>query len=154
MPSLYGTTVAANYGKMPAQQTYGVGEAYTNFGTRQLTLIKVAIAGGTNDMTKGADGATGSYADALSLFSKAIRSLQQFVEIYTVYVPVAGGFTALVAFDTANTADSANGPAANTSNLAPNFAQFGLAETAINAVLNSSGAATITAVVPQIGTTI
>ena len=41
MPSLLGSTVAANYGRMTAQQTYGIGQAFTNFATRQLRLIKV-----------------------------------------------------------------------------------------------------------------
>ena len=154
MPSLLGTTVAANYGRMVPQQTYGVGENQTNFGTRQLQLIKVAIAGGTNDMTKGSDGATGSYQDSNSLYSMAVRALQMYIEVYAVYTPVAGGFMALVAFDTANTADSGNGDAANTSNLRPNFANNGLAEAAINACLNTSGAATITAPTIAIGTTL
>jgi len=154
MPSLYGTTVANNYGKMSALQTYGVGENYTNFGTRQITLIKVAVSGGINDMTKGSNGSTGSYTDALSLFAVAIRSLQQYMEIYAVYPPVAGGFMALVAFDTSNTANSGNGSAANTSNLAPNFTQVGLAATAVQNSLNASASVTITAVTPQIGTTL
>jgi hypothetical protein len=154
MPSLLGTTVAANYGRMVPQQTYGVGENQTNFGTRQLQLIKVAISGGTNDMTKGSDGATGSYQDSNSLYSLAVRALQIYVEVYAVYTPTSGGFIALVAFDTANTSDSGNGDAANTSNLRPIFANSGLAEAAINAGLNASGAATITAPTVAIGTTL
>ena len=34
--------VAANYLKMPAQGTYGVGTVYTNFATRQLRFVTVA----------------------------------------------------------------------------------------------------------------
>ena len=144
MPSLLGTTVAANYGRMVPQQTYGVGENQTNFGTRQLQLIKVAIAGGTNDMTKGSDGATGSYQDSNSLYSMAVRALQTFVEVYAVYTPVATGFIALIAYDTQNGADSGNTQGAG----------YGLAEAAINACLNASGAATITLPVVAIGTTL
>lgn len=151
MPSLYGTTVAANYGRMTAQQTYGVGEVYTNFGTRQLQVIKVAVAGGTNDMSKGADGATGSYQDSNSLFSLSVRALQQFAEVYAVYPPVAGGFIAIVALDTGNSADA--GEAKNPAPGAINTG-YGQVEAAITAGLNASGAATVTAISLAIGATL
>jgi hypothetical protein len=82
MPSLLGTTVAANYGKMTAQQTYGVGEVYSNFGTRQLAFFKIALANVNND------GAGGTYTDANSLFSKAVRGLQLNTEVYYISAPV------------------------------------------------------------------
>lgn len=160
MPSLIGAdsgsgiNVAVNYLRMTPTQTYGVGEYYTNFGTRQITMIKVLVTGGTNDMTKGADGATGAYTDPNSLLAKAVRSLQQYMEVYAVYTPVATGFLALVSFDTANTANSGNGSAANTSNLAPNFSQNGLAAAAIQASLNSSPTVAISAPTLTIGTTL
>ena len=155
MPSLFGASysggvdVGANYGKMTSQQTYGIGEKYTNFGTRQLQVIKVAIAGGTNDMTKGADGATGSYQDSLSLFSKAVRALQTYAEVYAVYTPVAGGFLAIVSLDTGNSTDSGNGATTGAIDTG-----YGLLEAAINAGLNSSGAATVTQVTLAIGATL
>jgi len=150
MPSLLGTTVAANYGKMTAQHTYGIGENYTNFGTRQLSLIKVAVSGGSNDM-RYADGATSStsYTDASSLFSKAIRTLQNFAEVYAVYAPVAGGFLAIVALDTANSSDSGNGETDGAIGTG-----YGLAETAIAAALNASASVTITTPTVAIGTTL
>lgn len=151
MPSLYGTDVAANYGRMTAQQSYGVGEIYTNFGTRQLQVIKIAVSGGTNDMSKGADGATGDYKDALSLFSKSVRALQQFAEVYAVYPPVAGGFVAIVALDTGNSADA--GEAKNPAPGAINTG-YGQVEAAITAALNSSGSATVTALSLTVGATI
>ena len=101
MPSLLGTTVAANYGRMTAQDTYATGPAFSNFGTRSLRLLKVVYSGGASlDLTKGPDGATGSYTDSLSLFSNAVRALQTQAEIYLVGVPSSTTFMALVAGDT------------------------------------------------------
>jgi hypothetical protein len=157
MPSLLGTYVTANYGRMTAQQTYAVGEPFTNFGTRQLQIIKVLVSGSNTDFTT-ANGQTGSYADSNSLFSAAIRALQQFGEVYAVYTPVATGFIAVVAFDTANTADSGNGPSAKTQNLAPDFTANGLIEGSIKAAVDSiaSTTSTITVTAPTIaiGTTL
>jgi hypothetical protein len=155
MPSLFGASysggvdVGANYGKMTPQQTYGIGEAYTNFGTRQMQIIKVAISGGTNDFTKGADGANGSYTDSLSLFSKAVRALQTQHEVYAVYAPAATGFFAIVSLDTGNSSDSGNGVTTGAIGTG-----YGLTEAAINAGLNSGGAATITQVTLTIGATL
>ena len=151
MPSLFGAdsgtgiNVAANYGRMVPQQTYATGLNFTNFGTRNVRLIKVAVSGGSNDM-RYADGATSStsYADSLSLYAKAVRTLQVYAEIYAVFVPVAGGFVALVSDDTAQDADSGN--SAN--------GGWGLAEAAIAASLNASASVTISNVTPTIGTTI
>jgi hypothetical protein len=146
MPSLYGTTVAANYGRMTSQQTYGVGEKYTNFGTRQLQIIKVAVSGA--DMTT-ADGSTGTYTDSNSLFSLAIRSLQQFAEIYAVYPPVAGGFYAVVALDTGNSADA--GEAKNPAPGAINTG-YGQVEAALGAA--TGGTVTVTEKTLAIGATL
>ena len=144
MPSLLSSYVAANYGKMTPQQTYGIGEPFTNFGTRQLQVIKVAVASGSNDM-RYADGATNttSYADALSLFSKSVRALQQFVEVYAVYPPVAGGFIAIVALDTGNSAASGEAKTPAPGAIGTSWDQ---AEAAINGALNASAAATITSI--------
>lgn len=116
MPSLFGTAVAQNYGKMVPQHTYGAqGTNYTNFGTRNLRFIRVTLSGtnvGNNDLTKGADGATGAYSDALSLFSVAVRALQTTVEVWGVFTPDATSFVAVVSDDTAN--DSTDGVGAAT----------------------------------------
>lgn len=92
MPSLLGTTVAANYEKMSAQQTYGVGEQFSNFGTRQLAFFKIALAN-----------VYVNYADANSLFSKAVRGLQLNGEVYYIGTPVDAGtdyFCVALAYDT------------------------------------------------------
>ena len=117
----------------------------TQFGTRELTVIKVAVTGGSNDM-RYQDGATSSLSYTLpaSLYSKAVRTIQNFAEVYAVYAPVATGFIAVIAADTANGADSGNTQAAT----------FGLMEAAINAALNASAATTITAPAISIGTTL
>jgi hypothetical protein len=150
MPSLFGAdsntgiNVAANYGRMVPQQTYNTGLNFTNFGTRNVRLIKVAVSGGTNDMTKSSDGSTGSYTESNSLYSKAVRTLQVYAEIYAAFVPVAGGFVALVSDDTAQDADSGNNANGG----------WGLAEAAIANSLNASASVTISNVTPTIGTTI
>ena len=156
MPSLIGAdagsgvNVAANYNAMPAQQSYGIGEKYTNFGTRQLSIIKVAVSGGSNDM-RYADGATSStsYQDANSLFAKAVRALQTYAEVYAVYAPVAGGFLAVVALDTANSSDSGNGDTDGAIGTG-----YGLLEGVIAASLNSSASVTVTTPTIAIGTTL
>jgi hypothetical protein len=60
--------VAANYLKALAT---------TQFGTRQLSVLKVEIAA-----------VYVNYADANSLFSKAVRAIQQTAEIHAVFTPV------------------------------------------------------------------
>jgi hypothetical protein len=109
MPSLLNTTVAANYGQMSKQDTYGTGPAFTNFGTRSLRLLKVTLGSGSlNDMTYADGNATGTYADANSLFGKIVTALQQSAEIYVVGQPTATVFMALVANDTVNDAGATN----------------------------------------------
>jgi hypothetical protein len=136
MPSLIGQTVAANYLKSGAQNTYSDGAYYSNFGTRQLTLIKVVTSGGTNDLTKGSDGATGAYTDANSVFSRCVRAIQNNNEIYVVGQPNATTFLALISTDTMNSSDTSS----NVQN-----GGFGDLEADIAASMNASGAATVTA---------
>jgi hypothetical protein len=135
MPSLLSTTVAANYGRMVPQQTYGVGENQTNFGTRQLSVITVTI-GGTAADVRYQDGATSSLSFNLtnSVYSVAIRALQNFGEVYAVYSPVATGFLAVVALDTLNSSESANGVGGQIATT------FGLAEANIAAAVNAAKA--------------
>lgn len=117
----------------------------TQFGTRELTVIKVLVTGGSNDM-RYQDGATSSLSYTLpaSLYSKAVRTIQNFAEVYAVYAPVATGFIAVIAADTANGADSGNTQAAT----------FGLMEAAINAALNASAVTTVSVPTIAIGTTL
>lgn len=99
MPSLVGTTVAANYLKTSAS---------TQFGTRALRTIAVTISNsGSNDkdLTK-QSGAAGAYTDSNSYFSAAVRALQTTAEVYAVYAPSATAFVALVADNTANDSDT------------------------------------------------
>lgn len=97
MPSLFNTTVAANYGRMTAQQTYGVGQAFTNFATRQLRLIKI-----TATANSVAVDFTDASATANSAFSAAVKALQTVAEVYAILKPGTAGFLALVAEDTIN----------------------------------------------------
>ena len=146
MPSLIGSTgsdgttatgVAANYLKMTPQDTYATGAEFSNFGTRSLRLLKVVTTGGTNDLTKGADGANGTYKDQNSVFARAVRALQTMGEVYLVGQPDTTSFMALVSADTVNDADTTNVNTAGTT--------YGGMEAVINASLNTSGTCTITA---------
>lgn len=94
MPDLTGAILAQNYRKMTPQQTYGVGEYYSNFGTRQLGWFKVALADVAN---------TGFDTSVDSLFSKAVRGLQLNTELYFVSKPTNASpdyFVVAVAYDT------------------------------------------------------
>ena len=119
MPSLLGTYVAANYGRMSSQDTYG-GVTFSNFGTRNLAFIKVVSSGSPSpsvDFTAAAGtdtdaSAVSGYAvpltynwqDSNSAFSVAVRTIQQYGEIYFVGTPVTASFTVAVAIDTMNSA--------------------------------------------------
>jgi len=119
----------------------------TQFGTRELTVIKVLVTGGSNDM-RYQDGATSSLSYTLSgsLYSKAVRTIQNFAEVYAVYAPVATGFIAVIAADTADGSEVAT----------PNTqaATFGKMEAAINAALNANAATTVSVPTIAIGTTL
>jgi len=80
MPSLVGTSVAANY---------LVAAPSTNFSTRQLSIINVAQAAIHT-----------GFAAADSLFSKTVRALQQTAEVYAVGTPNAGNCQFIIATDT------------------------------------------------------
>jgi len=163
MPSLLGTYVAANYGRMTSQDTYG-GITYSNFGTRNLAFVKVVVSGANAPDLMAAAGtqsqdadnisassvfgpgvafaqqtaysgsspyvnsnvtvSTGSvvpWQDANSYFSVAVRTIQQYAEIYFVGSPYStssfgsntyqtgvsqfsSAFVVGIAIDTANSA--------------------------------------------------
>lgn len=122
MPALTGTVVANYLKTQPSSQ----------FGTRNLAVLKVAI-----------DGVFTNYAAADSLFSKSVRAIQQTAELYAVFTPVndtTDYFHVIVASDTQWSGDSANqgvgGVASN--------GGYGILETAI-AAGNGNVAATVTA---------
>lgn len=150
MPSLLGTYVAANYGRMTSQDTYG-GTTYSNFGTRNLAFIKVVLSGGTPpDFTAGT-GPTGVYTvlnnttDGNDYFSVAVRTIQQYGEVYFVGTPTAQAFVVAVAIDTMNSAaTSSNTEVFNTAY--PTLGTFGGLAAQLLTALGSwgSGAVTIT----------
>jgi hypothetical protein len=125
---------------MTSIDTYG-GLTYNNFGTRNLAFLKISAAGTSFDLTTatGPDtdasnvssinnqisifdpaisqtAATKAYLDSNSYFSVAVRTIQQFAEVYMVGTPYYSsnnsGFIVAVAIDTANSA--ATGTAQNT----------------------------------------
>lgn len=115
MPSLLGTDVAANYGRMISPENYTVNGSnvrtwtgpYTQFGTRQLKFLKVvgvhsASAIDFSDETLSAAG--DGYTAPNSLYSKALRAIQTMAEVYAAGIPDAAGFIVIVAADTENNA--------------------------------------------------
>jgi len=104
----------------------------TQFGTRELSVIKVLVGGTNANMTLSdgtAAGATG-YLSSNSIYSAAIRVLQSFGEVYAVYAPVATGFIAIIATDTADGSEVAT----------PNTqaATFGKAEAALVVAIDAA----------------
>jgi hypothetical protein len=103
MPSLLGTQVALNYGKMTAQQTYGVGTVYSNFGTRQLRFVQIVA---TTDGSSAVNFSTNYNTSSLSNFAVAVRALQVAAEIYYINIPNSTGFVVAISEDTVNDSDS------------------------------------------------
>ena len=146
MPSLLTTTVAANYGRMTGPNYTESGQVrtydgpYTAFGTRQVKFLSIVLSGGTPPNLLLVDGSTADTGSVKgftvrnSAYSVAIRTIQQFGEIYMVGKPAASGglsFTVVVSEDTVNAAQSGNTQAAtggSTSN-------YGLLEAALLAAL-------------------
>ena len=128
MPSLVGNYVAANYLKAAPS---------TQFGTRQLTVLNIAIAGVFVD-----------HADANSLFSKAVRAVQQTAEVWAVFTPVDAGtdsFNVVIATDTQYSGDTETSRTAIPSGGADAGTGFGIFETAIQAGCGVAATVTIPA---------
>jgi hypothetical protein len=122
MPSLVGTTVTANYLKAAPS---------TQFGTRQLTFLKVVA---TESNGSSAVDFSASYASSNSDFSLAVRTIQNFNEIYAVGTPDSTGFIVVIADDTKNGADSGNTQGTG----------HGLLEAALVTALANGGSSTAT----------
>jgi hypothetical protein len=113
---------------------YLVAKPSTQFGTRQLSVLKIAIA----DVFV-------NYADSNSLFSKSVRALQQTAEVWAVFTPVNDTddyFHVIIATDTQWAGDTAHQGAVNGGSLPTQG--YGVLETAI-AAGNGGTAATVTA---------
>ena len=93
MPSVIGDTGYNGLGG-PASN-YLKAKPSTRFATRQLAFFTVTIA----DVHL-------NYLNANSLYSRAIRAVQQNAEIYAVGIPAANDFVVVVAQDTANDGDN------------------------------------------------
>ena len=121
MPSVDSTT-SANWLKTAPS---------TQFGTRELTFLKV-VATGSDGSTAVDFSATSTASN--SDFSKAVRTIQNFNEIYAVGTPDAVGFIVVIADDTKNGANSGNTQGTG----------HGLLEAAMVAALAKGGTATAT----------
>ena len=91
MPSLLGTDVTTNYLKTVST---------TQFGTRRLSVINIAFTGADTTPTI-----------ANSLFSQAVRALQQTAEVWAVFTPTSGEFKAIIATHTQYQGTTAEGDA-------------------------------------------
>lgn len=114
---------------------YLVSKPSTQFGTRQLTVLKVEIAG-----------VFVNYANSDSLFSKSVRAIQQTAEVWAVFTPVNDTddyFHVIIATDTQYVGDSETSRTAIPSGGLQPTANFGIFETAI-AAGNGGVAATVT----------
>ena len=111
MADLIGTVVAKNYQRIAPSSM---------FGTRELTFVSVVVDNGGDsdvDLTKQMfeiTGATvgayvGEYTDADSYFSRAVRALQGFAEVFYIGTPDATGFVVAIADDTANDGEGNTG---------------------------------------------
>jgi len=121
MPSVDSTT-SANWLKTAPS---------TQFGTRELTFLKV-VATGSDGSTAVDFSATSTASN--SDFSKAVRTIQNFNEIYAVGTPDGVGFIVVIADDTKNGANSGNIQGTG----------HGLLEAALVAALAKGGSATAT----------
>jgi len=121
MPSVDSTT-SANWLKTAPS---------TQFGTRELTFLKV-VATGSDGSTAVDFSATSTASN--SDFSKAVRTIQNFNEIYAVGTPDGVGFIVVIADDTKNGANSGNTQGTG----------HGLLEAALVAALAKGGSATAT----------
>jgi hypothetical protein len=149
MPSLIGTTVATNYLRVTgpdyteSSQTRTYTGPFSVFGTRDLVFIKLTAVG--NDGTTAVNFST-NYLNSNSDFSIALRTIQNFGEVYYATTPNATGFAVAVSRDTVNAADSGT----TQGSTAAGSTAFGLMETAIVSALAKGGtsAATMTALTP------
>ena len=121
MPSVDSTT-AANWLKTAPS---------TQFGTRQLTFLKIVA---TESNGSSAVDFSASSTASNSDFSIAVRTVQNFNEIYAVGTPDAVGFIVVIADDTKNGADSGNTQGTG----------HGFLEAALVAALANGGSSTAT----------
>jgi len=149
MPSLLGTYVAANYGRMTSQDTYG-GTTYSNFGTRNLAFLSVTVSGGTPPSFTSGAGPTGNYqsfnnaTDSLDYFAVAVRTIQQFGEVYFVGTPSSTAFVVAVAIDTMNDASASAGQGNIELLSYPTLSNFGLLAAQLLTALGSWGSGAVT----------
>jgi len=108
----------------------------TQFGTRQLSVLNIA----------GADVAV-NYANSDSLYSKAVRALQQTAEIWAIFTPVNDtddSFNVIISTDSQWAGNSAHQGAVNGGNLPTQG--YGVLETALTAGTDGTTTFTVTAV--------
>lgn len=125
MPSLVGTTVAANYQRNVVYYPNSVATAanpFTQFGTRELSFLKVTKTGFFTAAT---------FGTANSNTAKVIRGIQLQAELYGVQRLDDDNLIVIVSKDTVSDWDSATDSTAG----------YGLLETAVNTAAGTTGVA-------------
>lgn len=119
MPSLIGDDIAKHYlVTLPTSR----------FGTRELAVVVLDIT----DIQI-------NFEDPASLFSRAVRAIQQHVEVYTVFNPSSNRCTLLVAADTMPQDDGEEaGDGNSNSYLSDVLSNAGISATVWNAQVNGT----------------
>ncbi len=131
MPSLVGTTVAANYQRSVVyypNASATQANPYVNFGTPALTFLKVT----------GLTGVGTNAGDANSLFTKALRGVASTAELYYASAPSADVLIVAIVANTQTDGDTK--PAGG---LIDTGTGYGILEAAINAA--TGGTSTVAA---------
>ena len=103
----------------------------TQFGTRQLSVINIAFTGADTTPTI-----------SNSLYSQAVRALQQTAEVWAVFTPTSGAFNAIISTDSQWAGNSAHQGAVNGGSLPTQG--YGLLEAAIGAAVDGAPTVTVT----------
>ena len=123
MPSLIGSQIGGGTTGNYVGANFEKATSITNMGTRALTFLKITAVTGDTGSTSAVNFST-SYTTSDSTFAKAVRTIQQYAEVYSVGTPDSTGFIVIIADDTKNGAEANSNVQATT---------YGALETAIAA---------------------
>jgi hypothetical protein len=132
MPSLIGEQVGGGASGRYVGANFQKTDAITNMGTRALTFLKIVA---TESNGSSAVNFSTSYTANTSDFGIAVRTIQQFAEVYAVGTPDATGFIVIIADDTKNGAEANSNTQATT---------YGALEAALVTALANGGSSTAT----------
>ena len=113
---------------LPVTANYLKASPSSQFGTRELVFISVSYAGADTTPTI-----------ANSLFSQAVRALQQTAEVWAVFTPTTGAFNAIISTDS-----QWDGVGTGTGAVLPGDASYAALETALAAGITGTPTVTVT----------